>query len=235
MPTKLTEPDQIGGDFAGTKIVEAVAVGIEHAPGHAGTERKDRAVRLRLPPFGKTQREHEDVQRLEHPSDLRQVMAAIRAQLGLTRKAVGLDVRTEGIDHPNAAGGRPYVLGREEATKGTVEQLEKLSGGVDIAVARAELAVSVALGHIGRDNRVGAFGDKEMEAAFLQVPRDMLGEAASRRRHLLVTPKREESPRQRIDRLPLASDRAAPISAGRQLAIGMIAHSASNARITASP
>ena len=194
--------------------------GVENPGRRAGAYREGGPIRCGLPAFRQPQGEDEGVHLLEGAARGGKVLRAVQPIFLRRRKASRLYLWTEWVE-PGAVWPLPGILLRLEAAISTPDQLQQLTGGVNVAVAGAVAAIVEEVGHLVRQDGMRRLGHQEGEAALLQPPGDMLGEAASGRHHLILRPEPKWEVHHRVGGPAGCPDRLAPKPVGRSPRVGM--------------
>lgn len=226
-PRLRHEQIQIGDDLVDLEVDRLEQGRIEGAAGHAGGRGIDGARGDRPPCFRQPQGEDQHVGFLEHPPHRGQMFGARRPQRVQIGEALRVDLRPKGVHQPVVP--LPRLVERR-VTEGPIEQLNRLANRVDVAIAGGEDAVVRRLGLGRRQGRGRRFRHEIVEAGGLQPTRDVLGEAAAHRRHLVGGGNHERRPGHRVHLGRMhPGDAPAPEAVIGKRAVG-IAHQAAISR-----
>ena len=174
------ESQEIGFDVGNTKVDEFMPLGIEGTSYNARCERKHRTINLGAPCFGKTKREDQHISLREDRTNTGEMKASrLRHCLGRL-KSIRLDLRPIGIDITSIRP-KPGPFHRLSSFESFFEQLEQLSGGVKIAVAPGK-NTEIPADALTFRQPFTILGNEVVKAYVLELPRNVLSEAASCRR-----------------------------------------------------
>jgi len=200
LPDTINCRKEVPHDLAHCHIVEFVDASVPRAAGDARSELKDCAVGPVSPGFCVAKGENENIHRFDHLAYGGEMSLPIRPHLFDRSIAVGFDARTKRINDAPVFGTGPVVELWLKAAIGALDELQKLGGGVDIAVTAGIHRIITALRLLRRKPGGRPFRKIIGVSARLQAMRDFLGETASRGRDAVMPRDFKGSRDQRIDR-----------------------------------